>query len=175
MVEQLSIFGRPVDLTGKSGRSFRTRKLLLKAKLRTLLQLGGFSESENLLYCLAADDPFLQTVFFAPFGLSPGFIRQAQRAGKEDDRRKQQRIETLTLRDVLLHARVEAKGLSHEVISVEHLLLALLRHDLKTAGIVVEKGLTYGYVRQAAQKGLSSLFLELGMRRPKSYRGRVPG
>jgi hypothetical protein len=158
--------------SSKDGRSFRTRKLLLEPKLRTLLGLRRFSESENLLYSLAKD-PFLLAVFFAPHGLSAKSIRQMQRVGKRDSNENKKRVDALSLRKVLTHARVEAKGLSHDVIGIEHLLLTLLRHDVSSARLLDESGLTYGPVRQAAEGGLSSLYLEFRLPKPKFYSARV--
>lgn len=59
------------------------------------------------------------------------------------------------------------------MISVETLLLALLRHDPTTATLLGEKGLTYQLVREAAEKGLSSLYLEFALPRPRAYTRRI--
>lgn len=169
MVEQFKIFGWAVELS-KGSTSFRVHKLLLKAKLRTVLGFRRFSGSENLLYSLAAD-PYVLPVFFAPHGLSAKFVRRMQYAAKHGE--PTGGFEPLSLKRVMLLASIEAQELSHDTIGVEHLLLALLRHDANSIALIDNSGLTYDEVREAAKKGLSSMYFELTLPRPRFYRARM--
>ena len=169
MSEQIAIMGRVIDLKPLGGLDWRTRKRLIEANLRTVLSLSRFSASENLLYCLAKHDGYLRIVFLAP--ASARSIRKAQRQRHQI---RNQKLPTTSLKEILTHARSEAAGLSHDHVSGEHLLLALLRSDPEGAAVLGEYGLTYDRARQiVAERGIAGYHRNLTCSRPTFWSGKV--
>jgi hypothetical protein len=80
----------------------------------------GFSGAENLLYILCKRDHYLHAVSLIPLRLSAKVLRQMQR--KQD----KTQLNGLTVNEIATYARSEADALSHKIMGIEHLLLALL-------------------------------------------------
>ena len=163
MPEQIEIFGSVVELPSLGGTTWRVRKRLIEARLCTMLQLGRFSDSENLLYVLAKRDLYLRHILFAPAGLSAKRIRQQQR------RRSAARHQppTTSLKILLRAARAEAVELFHREVGVEHLLLALLKLDHSSANLLADADLTYDRAREVIRKrGVAGYHVKLFGLRP---------
>ena len=167
-VEQINIMGRVVNLRPLGGTDWRTLKRLAEAKVRTVLGLRRFSESENLLYGLAKHDGYLRIIFLAH--ASAKSIRNAQR----QQHRLQPRAPTISLKKILATARAESVGLSQEHVSGEHLILALLRCDPRSEAVLGEVGLTYEKAnRLIRERGIAGYYVNLVGCKPTSWGGRI--
>ncbi len=152
--EQVAVMGRVFELKPLGGTDWRTRKRLVEAKLRTVLSLGRFLESENLLYGLAKHDGYLRVVLLSSASLRS--LREAQRQCRELS------MATISLKEILARARSEAAELSHGLVTGEHLLLAMLRHDPKSAVVLRQYGLTYDRAKQIiVERGIPGYCINL--------------
>jgi hypothetical protein len=167
-VEQISIMGRVVNLRPLGGTDWRTRKRLIEAKARTLLGLRRFSDSENLLYCLAKHDGYLLVTFLVP--ASAKSIRNAQR----QQHRLRPHLPTISLRQILAIAQAESIGLSHDHVSGEHLLLALLRCDPRSEAVLEEGGLSYEKAKRiVTERGIAGYYVNLLGCRPTFWSRKI--
>jgi ATP-dependent Clp protease ATP-binding subunit ClpA len=159
---------RGVNLDPLGGTDCRTRVRLVEAKLRTALGLRRFSESENLLYGLAKHDAYLRITLL--FSASAKSIRERQwRQHQVHDQ-----TPTISLKEILTLARCESIGLSHARVSGEHLLLALLKNDQRSAAVLREFGLTYERAKQIiSERGISRCFVNLWGFRPTFWSRRI--
>lgn len=141
MSEAVSIFGKYVDLPPIGRKGWRVQKRLFAAKIRTVFISRRFSGAENLLYLLSKHDLYLYAVSLIPRELTTRVLRRAQREQHTAN------LPSLTVNEIAIRARSEADTLSHEIMDVEHLLLALLHHDPRSAALLTQYGVNYDQAR----------------------------
>jgi hypothetical protein len=168
MSDQVYLFGRFVDIPSIGKETWRVRKRLLAAKLLNAIAGRGFSGAENLLYILCKHDHYLHAVSLIPLQLSAKLLRQMQR--KQDKKQ----LNRLTVNEIAIYARSEADGLSHKIMSIEHLLLALVRFDPRSAALLNQCGVNYENARHIVlTRGVSGYAIKLFGFSPTFYRSRV--
>jgi hypothetical protein len=141
MSEAVSIFGRYVDLPPIGRKGWRVQKRLFAAKIKTRLIGRRFSGAENLLHLLSKHDLYFYGVSLIPRELTPRVLRRAQREQHSAN------LPSLTVDEVANHARSEADSLSHQTLEIEHLLLALLHYDRRSAALLTQHGVDYEKAR----------------------------
>jgi hypothetical protein len=79
------------------------------------------------------------------------------------------------LATTLAHAYSEARKLSADVVATEHLLLALLKYDLRVAALLGEYGLTHESVLKLIQtRGVAGYYVNLTGFRLTFYKATMP-
>ena len=137
--------------------------------MRTLLSVRRFSVSDNLLYGIAKKDGYLLVTFFSPAGLSRGLIRRRQRESQR------LALPSTPLATTLAHAYSEARKLSADVVATEHLLLALVKNDLRVAALLGEYGLTHESVLKLIQtRGVAEDYVNLTGFHLRFYKATMP-
>ena len=86
----------------------------------------------------------MYAVSLIPRELTPRVLRQAQREQHGAN------LPSLTVDEIAIHARSEADTLSHETVDIEHLLLALLHDDPRSAALLTQHGVDYEKARGIA-------------------------
>jgi ATP-dependent Clp protease ATP-binding subunit ClpA len=80
----------------------------------------------------------------------------------------------LTVNEIATFARSEADGLSHKTMSIEHLLLAMLKFDPRIAALLNQCGVDYENARRTVlTRGVAGYAIKLFGFRPTFYRSRV--
>ena len=169
MSEQVTIFGTIVNLPPVFCARWRVWKRITEAGVRTLLSVRRFSVSDNLLYGIAKKDGYLLVTFFSPAGLSRGLIRRRQRESQR------LALPSTPLATTLAHAYSEARKLSADVVATEHLLLALVKNDLRVAALLGEYGLTHESVLKLIQtRGVAGYYINLTGFHLRFYKATMP-
>lgn len=169
MSEQVRIFGNYISVPPIGRKAWRVRKRLFVAKIKTLLTRRRFSGAENLLYLLSKHDLYLYAVSLIPRELTPRILSQAQRDQHGSN------LPSLTVDEIATRARSEADGLSHKTVGTEHLLLALLHYDPRSAALLNQHGIDYEKARDIVLvRGVASYAVTLfGFPHLRFYRSRM--
>jgi ATP-dependent Clp protease ATP-binding subunit ClpA len=81
----------------------------------------------------------------------------------------------LSVEEVAIRARSEADSLSHQTLDIEHLLLALLHYDPRSAALLTQYGVNYEKAREIVlTRGIAGYSITLlGFPRFTFYQSRM--